>query len=178
MGNSLQDQFLKVGLVDKKKHAQTKKEKHAQKKSSSSDQKDEIASMAKQALAQKKQRDKQLNKKKIAQREAKEATAKARQLIETHKIPMETGDITYNFKHGKTIKKLNLTKNGVESLVQGRVGIVKIAGEYQLVPADIIYKIRELNPNFVVLLNTPSSKKGKNEDDPYAEYEVPDDLMW
>jgi len=178
MGNSLQDQFLKAGLVDKKKHAQAKKEKHAQKKSSASDQKDEIASMAKQALAQKKERDKQLNKKKIAQREAKEATAKARQLIETHKIPMDTGDIAYNFKHEKTIKKLNLTKNGVESLVQGRVGIVKIAGEYQLVPADVIYKIRELNPNFVVLLNTPSSKKEKDEDDPYAQYEVPDDLMW
>ena len=89
MGNSLQDQFLKVGLVDKKKHAQAKKEKHVQKKSSAPDRKDEIASMAKQALAQKKERDKQLNKKKIAQRQAKENTAKARQLIETHKIQME-----------------------------------------------------------------------------------------
>lgn len=178
MGNSLQDQFLKAGLVDKKKHAQAKKEKHAHKKSPSSDQKEEIASMAKQGLAQKKERDKQLNKKKIAQRQVKEATAKARQLIETHKIPMDAGDITYNFKHEKTIKKLNLTKNGVESLVRGKVGIVKLAGEYQLVPADIIYKIRELNPNFVVLLNTPSSKNKKDADDPYAEYEIPDDLMW
>ena len=178
MGNSLQDQFLKVGLVDKKKHAQAKKEKHAQKKSSATDQKDEITSMAKQALAQKKERDKQLNKKKIAQREAKEATAKARQLIETHKIQMDAGEIPYNFKHEKTIKKLYLTQKSVDSLVQGKVGIVMIAGDYQLVPADIIYKVRELNPNFVVLLNTPSTKKQKDEDDPYAEYEIPDDLMW
>ena len=91
---------------------------------------------------------------------------------------MDAGDITYNFKHEKTIKKLSLTQKSVDSLVQGKVGIVMIAGDYQLVPADIIYKVRELNPNFVVLLNTPSAKKQKDEDDPYAEYEIPDDLMW
>lgn len=178
MGNSLQDQFLKVGLVDKKKHAQVKKEKHTQKKATAPSQKDDIASMAREAVAEKKERVKQLNKKKIAQRQAKENAAKARQLIETHKIQMDAGEIVYNFKHEKTVKKLYLTQNGVESLTNGRVGIVKIAGDYQLVPADTIYKIRELNPNFVVLLNTPTSKKQEDEEDPYAEYKIPDDLMW
>ena len=90
MGNSLQDQFLKMGLVDKKKHSQAKKEKHARKTSGQPD-KSEIADMAKKALEEKRKRDKQLNKKKIAQREAKEATARARQLIETHKIQSESG---------------------------------------------------------------------------------------
>jgi uncharacterized protein len=177
MGNSLQDQFLKVGLVDKKKHSQVKKEQHAR-KTSGKPEKNEIADMAKQALEEKRKRDRQLNKKKIAQREAKEATAKARQLIETHKIQSEPGEITYNFKDENTIKKLTLTAKVVESLTKGRVGIVKLAGEYQLVPADIIYKIRDLNPKLVILLNTPSSKKNKDADDPYAEYEIPDDLMW
>ena len=91
---------------------------------------------------------------------------------------MDAGTIVYNFKHEKTIKKLHLTQSVVDSLVKGRHGIVKLAGDYQLVPADIIYKIRELNPNLVVLLNTPSAKKQEDEDDPYAEYKVPDDLMW
>lgn len=177
MGNSLQDQFLKMGLVDKKKHSQAKKEKHTRKTSGQSD-KNDIAEMAKKALEEKRKRDKQLNKKKIAQREAKEATAKARQLIETHKIQNEPGELTYNFKDENTVRKLNLTSKGVESLTKGKVGIVKLAGEYQLVPADIIYKIRELNAKLVILLNTPPSKKTKDADDPYAEYEVPDDLMW
>lgn len=177
MGNSLQDQFLKMGLVDKKKHSKVKKEKYAQ-KTSGKPEKNDIAEMAKKALEEKRNRDRQLNKKKIAQREAKEATARARQLIETHKIQSEAGEITYNFKDENTIKKLNLTSKSVESLTKGKVGIVKLAGEYQLVPADIIYKIRELNPKLVVLLNTTSSKKDHDDDDPYAQYEVPDDLMW
>ena len=177
MGNSLQDQFLKMGLVDKKKHSQVKKEKHAR-KTSGQTKENEIADMARQALAEKKKRDRQLNKKKIAQREAKEATAKARQLIETHKIPIEAGEITYNFKDENTVKKLDLPTKVVERLTSGKIGIVKLAGEYQLVPADIIYKIRELNANMVGLLNTTSSKKAMDADDPYAEYEIPDDLMW
>lgn len=177
MSKSLQDQFLKLGLVDKKSFNKSKKDKH-RKKISADDQKNEMADMAKQALAEKKKRDQQLNKKKIAEREAKEATAKARQLIETHKVDFEKGDIPYNFQHESKIKKIYLSQNGIDSLVKGKVGIVLLAGDYTFVPADIIYKIKELNKNFIVLLNASDEKKGKDEDDPYAEFEVPDDLMW
>jgi len=177
MGKTLQDQFLKMGLVDKKKYNQSKKDKHAQKKVVQEND-NEIADMARQALAEKKKRDQQLNKKKIAQREAKEATARARQLIETHRIPLEEGPIAYNFKEENTIKKLLLPQKTIDSLAQGKVGIVKLAGEYALVPANVLYKVRELNNKLVVLLNTPSTRKENDADDPYSEYTVPDDLMW
>lgn len=177
MAKSLQDQFLKLGLVDKKKHNQTKKERHT-KKTAAEQQKNEIAEMAKQGLAEKKKRDKQLNKKKIAQRQAKEATAQARQLIETHKIDAVTGDIAYNFKDENTVKKILLNQPSIDSLAKGKLGIVKLAGEYHLVPAKIIYKIRSLNKKLVILLNSPGEEKNKSDDDPYAEYEIPDDLMW
>jgi len=176
MGNSLQDQFLKMGLVDKKKFKEAKKDKHEQHKASQPHQQNAIADMAKAALAEKKKRDQQLNKKKIAERQAKEATARARQLIETHKIKVETGDIAYNFKFEKTIKKLLLSQKTIDSLATGKIGIVKQAGEFQFVPADIIYKVRQLNGKMVVLLNVPAEKNSA--DDPYAGYEVPDDLMW
>lgn len=177
MGNSLQDQLLKLGIVDKKKFNKTKKEKH-HKKINPDNQKDEIAEMAKQGLAEKKKRDQQLNKKKRAEREAKEATAKARQLIETHQIKFDEGEIPYNFKFENKIKKIFLQQNAIDSLVSGKTGIVKLAGEFKFVPADTIYKIRELNKKMVVLHNTPSDSKSNRDDDPYSEYEVPDDLMW
>lgn len=176
MGNSLQDQFLKAGLVDKKKHNESKKEKYAQKASGAKN--NEIADMARQAMAEKKRKDQQLNKKKIAQRQAKEATAQARQIVETHKIAIEPGNIAYNFKDENSVKKLYFTEKTVQSLAKGKVGIVKLAGEYQLVPADTIYRVRKLNSKLVVLLNTPQEKNTKDTDDPYAEYEIPDDLMW
>ncbi len=177
MGKSLQDQFLKLGLVDKKNYNNSKKEKH-QKKIHPDSQKDEIAEMARRGLAEKKKRDQQLNKKKIAEREAKEATARARQLIEKHQIEFDEGEIPYNFKFENKIKKIYLQQNGVDSLVSGKTGIVKLAGEFKFVPADTIYKIRELNEKMVVLLNSPADAESKKDEDPYSEYEVPDDLMW
>jgi uncharacterized protein YaiL (DUF2058 family) len=179
MGSSLQEQFLKMGLVDKKKANKAKKQKHTQRKSGKKqDDVNNIAAMSKQGLAEKKKRDQQLNKKKIAVREAKEATAKARQLIDTHKITLEKGDAPYNFTDNNTIKKIYLSSKIIDNLVNGKIGIVKQAGEYQLVPADIIYKVRELNNKLVILLNAPSSKNKSDEDDPYADFQVPDDLMW
>ncbi len=179
MGSSLQEQFLKMGLVDKKKVNKAKKQKHIQRKSGTTeDDVNDIAAMTKQALAEKKRRDQQLNKKKIAAREAKEASAKARQLIETHKISFEKGDTSYNFKDNNTIKKIFLDEKVINNLAKGKIGIVKQAGEYQMVPADIIYKIKELNSKLVVLLNTSTTKNKSDEDDPYAEYQIPDDLMW
>lgn len=176
MGNSLQDQFLKMGLVDKKKYKEAKKDKHERQKTPQTHPENAIADMAKEALAEKKKRDQQLNKKKIAERRAKEETARARQLIETHKIHVEAGDIVYNFKFENTIKKLLLSRKTIDSLARGKIGIVKQAGEFQFVPADIIYKVRQLNSKMVVLLNVP--EENNNANDPYAGYEVPDDLMW
>lgn len=177
MGNSLQDQFLKMGLVNKKKYNESKKEKHVQ-KSLPDKTKNEIADMAQKALAEKKKRDKQLNKKKIAERQVKEAAAKARQLIDTHKITVEPGNISYNFKYENKIKKLLLNQKTIDQLAKGKIGIVKQAGEFQYVPADIIFKVRQLNPKMVVLINTQTEKAANNAEDPYANYEVPDDLMW
>ncbi len=176
MGNSLQDQFLKMGLVDKKKYKEAKKDQHEGKKNPSAQQKNDMADMAREALAEKKKRDQQLNKKKIAERQAKEATARARQLIETHKISVEQGDIAYNFKYENTIKKVLLSQKTIDSLASGKIGIVKQAGEFQFVPADIIYKVRQLNSKMVVLLNVAAEKS--DNDDFYAGYEVPDDLSW
>lgn len=179
MGSSLQEQFLKMGLVDKKKANKVKKQKHIQRKSGKEqDDVNDIAAMTRQGLAEKKKRDQQLNKKKIAAREAKEASAKARQLIETHKIAIEEGKTPYNFTDNNTIKKMYLNDKIINNLAKGKVGIVKQAGEYLLVPAAIIYKIRELNHKLVILLNTPTDQNKSGEDDPYAEFEVPDDLMW
>lgn len=175
MGKSLQDQFLKMGLVDKKKYNTSKKEAYQKKKKGEQDS--ELKEMAQQALAEKKQRELQQNKKKRAAREAKEATARARQLIETHKIAFEEGDVPYNFTDNNKIKKLFLDKKIVEKLASGKLGIVKLAGEYQFVPADTIYKIKEHNENLVILHNSQSARKG-DEEDPYDEYEIPDDLMW
>ncbi len=176
MGKSLQDQFLKMGLVDKKKYNESKQEKY--KKKVKGNKKEELSDMAKQALAEKKQAARQHNKKRQAIEEEKQRAARARQLIETHRIQYEEGEIPYNFKDNTTIKKIYLSRKAIDNLANGKNGIVKLAGEYQFVPADIIYKIKELNKKMVIFFNPPATKKDKKDDDPYAEFAIPDDLMW
>ena len=79
---------------------------------------------------------------------------------------------------------------------RGRIAIVKLveADEeaFFLIPADAATKIKERSDEAVVLLNEPLSNKENDsdnnnnnnnnanavEDDPYAGFEVPDDLMW
>lgn len=49
--------------------------------------------------------------------------------------------------------------------------------KYELVPLKVAEKIRELDASVVIALHVPE-KKPVAEDDPYADYQIPDDLMW
>jgi uncharacterized protein YaiL (DUF2058 family) len=44
------------------------------------------------------------------------------------------------------------------------------------VPADIAERVRARDPSLVLVWNQPSQTP--DEDDPYADFQVPDDLMW
>jgi len=57
----------------------------------------------------------------------------------------------------------------------GQLVIVNFNGVFELVPPDIAEKIRERNPSLVIDL---PEEQQPDADDPYAQYQVPDDLMW
>ena len=46
-----------------------------------------------------------------------------------------------------------------------------------MIPKIAANKIIERDDSFIVLLNDIQHEQN-NEDDPYADYQVPDDLMW
>jgi len=69
----------------------------------------------------------------------------------------------------------------VDELSQGRLAIIRDKGSYGVVPAAIADKIREYQPDLVVVCNAapPKSQADADDpDDPYAAYTVPDDLIW
>ena len=47
---------------------------------------------------------------------------------------------------------------------------------YEIVPAETAQRVRERDPSLVLVWNQPA--KGVETDDPYADYQVPDDLLW
>ena len=48
---------------------------------------------------------------------------------------------------------------------------------YELLPAVAAEKIMQRDDAVIVLLNS-NDKPEVDEDDPYADYQIPDDLMW
>ncbi|MBD3670549.1 MAG: DUF2058 domain-containing protein [Gammaproteobacteria bacterium] len=177
MANSFQDQFLKAGLVDKKKVKQAKKSKYDKQRKQTSDEGDEAKRLAQQAMAEKAERDRELNARIKAEAEQKAIAAQVQQLIQSNRIEDTEGEVEYKFADDSVIKTVYLTPTVQQQLVRGQIGIARLGGDYALIPAAVAAKVAERDAAAIVLLNDKESD-AVDEDDPYAGYEIPDDLMW
>lgn len=180
MGNTLFDQLKKSGLVDEKKANQIKKEKHKltkQQKSKKSRPQPESKQRVQQAQAEKAARDRKLNQQRKKTKEQQAVTAQIRQLIDMNRIEHGTGDIKFNFTDGNKVQRLYVTKEIQDQLARGSLSIIKGADNYELVPARAAEKISQRDPSCVISLDTGQPEES-DADDPYADYKVPDDLMW
>ena len=176
---SLQEQLLKAGVVDEKKAKQIKKDKRKKAKQVPKGQtlKDETKELAKQVLLDKAQRDREINLEQQKIAEQKAIAAQIKQLIESNRIDRGEGDIAYQFTDGKKIKKLYVTSLLQNQLSRGLIAIVKLGEGYELVPTVVADKIAQRDDGIVLLKNQPGADE-VDEDDPYADYQIPDDLMW
>jgi len=57
------------------------------------------------------------------------------------------------------------------------VAIAKLNDSYELLPAAAAEKIMQRDQDVIVVLNK-NEQNEVAEDDPYADYQIPDDLMW
>lgn len=177
--SSLHEQLLKAGVVDEKKAKQLKKEKRkAAKQPKGQAQIDESKAAAARALAEKAERDRELNRQRQAEAEKKAIQAQITQLISTHKLDRRGGELSYQFVDGKKIKKLYVTNDLQTQLTRGQIAIVKQGETYELVPATVAEKIKQRDKSRVLVLHDKSASQAVDEDDPYADYQIPDDLMW
>jgi uncharacterized protein YaiL (DUF2058 family) len=180
MGNSLFDQLKKTGLIDKKKAKQATKDKHLQVKKQKGKQAPPVAESAlraQQAQAEKAARDRELNRQRKKAAEQKAVAAQIKQLVQMNRIEAGDGEIGFNFVDGSKVQRLYVTDNLQDQLALGRLAIVKLEESYHLVPAGVAEKIKQRDPSYILLCNvTPSTES--DADDPYADYQVPDDLMW
>jgi uncharacterized protein YaiL (DUF2058 family) len=184
MGNSLFDQLNKTGLVDKNKAKQAKKNKYQQAKKLKGKKTKPLPESKQRALkiqAEKAQRDRELNQQRKLAAEKKAIAAQIKQLIEMNRIEVvaEEGDagIAFNFVDGKNVQRIYITEKLQEQLTRGRLAIVKLDGDYNLVPAGVAEKISLRDPLYV-MHSSVSEPEAIDTDDPYADYQVPDDLMW
>lgn len=185
MGNSFGDQFLKAGLVDKARLEKAKKSRHKQQKLRQK-QKVEVvddeaavaAEAARKAAAEATERDRELNRQQKAASEARAIQAQIRQLVEQNRLTDAEGDVVYNFQDGILIKTLHVTETVRDQLACGRLVIVRFEVGYAMVSAEVAERIGQRDPACIVSQSDSRTEAPEGEDDPYADYKVPDDLMW
>lgn len=180
MGNAFQDQLLKAGVVTKqqvKKAQSATNKKKKEQRSKKENVVDENKLKAQQAAKEKAEFDRELNKRKEAQAQQKAISAEIDQLISTNSIKRdEDCDIVYNFEHRKKVNRLYVNNEMKQDIIAGKLGIARIEGRYELIPKVIAEKIQQRNEKRVVLFE--KEEQIINENDPYAEFQVPDDLVW
>ncbi|TKB24026.1 DUF2058 domain-containing protein [Desulfopila sp. IMCC35006] len=183
MGKSFQEQLLQLGLVDKKKASETKKEQHQSKKQRSKSGKknivvDENVLLAQQAEQKKKDRARKLNLQREAKLQKRAEDGLVKQLVEDHRLAKDDTGIAYRFSVASKIQRIFVTKETAEKLSDGRLGIVGIADQFDVLPRRIIEKIQSVSDRVFVSLNSATAQQDSDPEDPYAGFEVPDDLMW
>ena len=177
---SLQDQLLKAGLVNKKKvkQAERNKQKVDKQKRQGEDVVDEAKASAEAARIAKLEKDKIHNEKIKEEAQTKALQAQIKQLILGHGIDRKYGDIDYNFTDGNKVKRIQVESLMQHQLSRGMLAIAKIDTQYFVLPGVVADKIRERDASSIVYQADLAAKEAVEEDDPYADYQIPDDLMW
>jgi len=193
MGGSLRDQLLKTGVVSKEQatkaekqansnaHQQQKRKKKKRGKTEELIDKESAAYLAAKAQEEEVARAKELNRQKEAERQQKEFKTQVRNLIQTHYIKDPKADIAYRFIEGKFVRQIYVNAIQQKQLDQGQLAIAVLDDSYYLMSASIAEKILERSPETILLHPAKEEKKTSDSDidDPYyANFSVPDDLMW
>jgi uncharacterized protein YaiL (DUF2058 family) len=178
---SLQEQLLQAGLVSNAKAKAIKTEKNKQIKQQRHQNAhivDDAKMLAQKAIADKVERDRVLNQQQQLQSQQKEISAQIKQLIAEHQMMLDPqADIPYHFTDASKVKTIYVTEMQRDQLAKGHIAIIKEDQRYSLIHAEIAQKIKERDSTCIVLWNEQTTYT-PSPDDPYASYQIPDDLMW
>ncbi|AKU22685.1 MULTISPECIES: DUF2058 domain-containing protein [unclassified Massilia] len=176
---SLQEQLMKAGLADKKKAQKINQDKTKQRKverQTGTQSVDEARLAAQEMQRKNAERAREMNAQRDAAANQKAIMAQIVQMVEKNRQNKGKGDIAYNFTYGTKIERIHVSAEVQAHLIAGRLAIVCLGENYELVPKVIAEKIAERDATLVVQVKKASTEV--DEDDPYAAYQIPDDLMW
>ncbi|MGZ8320348.1 MAG: DUF2058 domain-containing protein, partial [Telluria sp.] len=158
---SLQEQFLKAGLVDKNKVKLANQDKSKQKKverRTGTESVNEARVAALETQRRNAERARELNAQRDAAARQKAIVAQIAQMVQKNRQGKGAGDIAYNFTHGSKIERIYVSAEVRAHLVAGRLVIVCQGGTTELVPRVIADKIAERDPSLVVRVHKTSTE--------------------
>lgn len=181
---SLQDQLLKAGLTTKHKTRQANTDKRKKNKQQRSGVAHEasLQEQVRQDLdknkAEKLEKDIALNDEKKRQLAAKEQTLRILQVLQHHQLKHTNGENEYNYTFNSKIKKLSLDKTTHKALVNGHLALCGVDEVTYIVTRETAEKLASLDKDVILVQNEQVQTDAVDEDDPYADFQIPDDLMW
>ncbi|WP_323012664.1 DUF2058 domain-containing protein [Castellaniella sp.] len=176
---SLQEQLLKAGLTNQKKVKQAHQAKSRQKKierATGVQHEDEARLAVLDAQQKNRELVRELNMKRDAEANRNAIRAQIQQMVQQSSQSRGRGDIPYNFTFGTKIERIYVSEAVRSLLSAGQLVIVRLGDATELVPKVVADKIAERDPALVVRVQKPTSVP--IDDDFYADYKIPDDLMW
>lgn len=175
MSSTLREQLLKVGLVTEQQVRASEQRRAPSRRKPEPTPEQKLA--AQKAQAAKIARDQELNRQRQLAAEAKERAMQIKQLVEQHRLPkVLDSDDRFHFVAGKKLRFILVDAAMREGLNNGSLAIIRYNGSSDVVPAEIAERIRERDPRAVVQLKKEPDPVDEN--DPYKDFVVPDDLKW
>ncbi len=188
MLNNLQEQLLKSGVLSEKEAKEkahevrveaTKKRKRRRGKKGNDAAPEAIEERIQEQRREKAEADRQRNREREEARKAQELRAQVRDLVQANTVPNVRGSVVYHFTHGRRVKELLVSPDLHAQLSRGELAIALWDDAYTLVPDAAATKIRDRIPEVIIWQYEPEPVDASpDEDDPYAEFPIPDDLMW
>jgi len=183
MAGSLFDQLKKSGLVNEQQAKKAKREKYQQTKKNKGKKANktavnEAAELAAKAAQEKAEKDRQLNLERKQQQEKKALKAEVLQIIKTNQVNDFKGDIAYNFADANQVKTLYVKKKIQKDLIAERLRIARFNGGYALISVEAAEKVEQRDKEVLIPLAQEDDSISKEDQDYYAQFEIPDDLIW
>ncbi|TKB47505.1 DUF2058 domain-containing protein [Thalassotalea mangrovi] len=180
---SLQDQLLKAGLTTKQKARQAnsdKRKRNKQKRSGAqvdASLQEQVKQDLQVAREEKAKKDQQLNADRQQAQAAKELKQRIAQILEHHSLKGIDGEVKFNFTQDNKVKSLFIDDKTHSALTRGVLALCVLDDKFYVVTEQTAEKVATLDAS-VVLVNHENQDPQADEDDPYADYQIPDDLMW
>ncbi|MEX0730639.1 MAG: DUF2058 domain-containing protein [Aquisalimonadaceae bacterium] len=183
MSDALREQLLKAGLADEKAAKKAAREARHAKQRRQKQPAGDVAATTEAARAEaektrreRQQRDRSLNQQRDAQKARRAAASQVDDLLKSHALSMRDGTIAYHFTQGTVIRRVHVTEEQQRRLGEGDLAIVRHRERYHLVPARVAETISQRSPDTFISRAEPTAKP--DEDDPYRDFPIPDDLQW
>jgi uncharacterized protein YaiL (DUF2058 family) len=182
MAGSMFDQLKKAGLVDKNKAKQHKRDKYQQAKGNKAKKHVKIISESADLVAKVKQqqleKDQALNKQRKVELGQKEKQAQCVQIIQSNQIKDIAGEEEFSFADGTAVKTLNVKADIRKKLVAETIRIARFKGGFVLITAEAAERIIQRDENFLISNSKKDDGLSDEDRDYYAQFEIPDDLVW